>query len=392
VSGVWGGGAEIVLDQAMRSAIKLGYSVWLAAPEGEVLDRLRTTCSRGFALPLVPTRRTRDIHRLASMVTGWIRTTYALRRIIGRNDPAIVYANSGVAAIACAAACRLSRRPLIWHQHDIVPERLINRLVLATAATLCARIVAVSEPVAGSLVRLGIRRSTIAVVHNSVRPEFFDVLPDKLEARRGLGLPEDRPIVAIAGRLVPYKGHLLFLDAVAALSSGGLDVVGVVAGSTPEYAPPDVDPFPGYEFEIHRRADREDLAGRIVFTGQQADSRPILAAADVVVVPLRDEPFPLIVLEGMAAGVPVIASDSGGHSEAVESEDSGLLFETGNLSALVEALRRILTDKSLQAKLGAGGRTRSLEDFSPARFEHNLALVLDQVLKGPGVPSAQAVM
>jgi len=315
------------------------------------------------------------------MVAGWLRTTARLGKVLRESGADVVHANSGVAALACCGSCLLLQRPLIWHQHDIVPQRRVNRMVLGTCGRICARVVAVSEGVARSLRAVGLPPERIVVLHNAVRPEFFQPLPDRNPARDELGLPREATIVAMAGRLVPYKGHRLLLEAIARLRSEGIAVRAAIAGDAPRYEAPDVDPFPGYVEELRARAAEPDLAGQVVFLGYQEDVRPVLAAADILAAPSRDEPFPLIVLEALASGAPVVASDSGGHPEAVRDGETGLLFRTGDAGSLAAALHRLITDPDLRHRLGRSGRQAAETAFSETRFNEALAAVYRGVMR-----------
>jgi glycosyltransferase involved in cell wall biosynthesis len=379
-TGVWGGGAEIVLQQVMETARDSGYRVVLAAPAGELMDRLRPQTDDACVLPVNPPRRTTSLLRALGMILGWGHATVVLTLLLRRSHASAVYANSGVAAVLAIGASRNARVPLIWHQHDIVPLRVVNRLVLRPTGLASRRIVAVSAPVSSSLARLGVPIGSLAVVHNGVRAEFMQCGLDREQSRRDLNLPANNVILAMGGRLVPYKGHWLFLEALAALIARGHDVVAAIAGTTPEYVAPDVDPFPGYEADLRGRAAHADLAGRVFFLGQQPDTRAFLAASDVLVAPSQDEPFPLIVLEAMAAGRVVVASDSGGHPEAIEDEATGLLFATGSLSALVSALERMVTDEALRGHLASAASARVKDRFTPEVFARNVAHVLAEVV------------
>lgn len=370
-AGIWGGGAEIVLRQVMETAHDLGYRTALAAPEGELATQLATlsdVAPQWLRLPFLPLRRTREPRRVASMAALWIRASWRILRIIRQTRPSLVHANSGVAALECVLPCRLTGTPLLWHQHDIVPRRLVNRLVLGLGGAACSGVIAVSEAVARSLADLGIPRRKVTVLRNAVRPEFFEPLPDREEARRRFGVPAGAVCLLMAGRIVPYKGHRLFLEAAAQLLAAGHDVVGLIAGSVPDHPAPDIDPFPGFEQELTARAARADLEGRIRFLGRLPAMASALATADILVVPSAGEPFPLVVLEGMAAGVPVVASDSGGHPEAIENGRTGLLFATGNLDSLVETLAGVLRDPGRRESLARGGRQACETAFSIVAF------------------------
>jgi glycosyltransferase involved in cell wall biosynthesis len=378
-AGLWSGGAEVVLEQMGRIASDLGFAVAIAAPPAASLDSDVWAGARRFDIPLESLQRTAVPLRALRLMLSWMRTTLCLIGIIRKSQADIVHANSGVSALASCVACALLRRPLIWHQHDIVPARFVNRMVLSPCGHLSARIIAVSGAVARSLFAVGIPPAKIRVVHNAIRTQFLQPLPERQAARAALDVPENAFLVAIVGRVVPYKGHRLLLEAAAELRGVGIDVSIVIAGEPPRYAPGDYDPFPNYRDDLVTRASHPDLAGHVLFLGQVDEIHNVLAAVNVLAVPSENEPFPLVVLEAFAAGVPVVASDSGGHPEAIENEKNGLLFRSGDRDSLVATLRRLVTEPQLASRLAAAGRVAAEQTFSEAAFSAQLAQVYAEV-------------
>lgn len=381
-TGLWGGGAEVVLDQLIEAAKQARLTVELAAPAGDLLRRLGSGCSHVYEVPLGPIRRTTSPGRALKMATNWLRGTGRLGQVMRTSRPSLVHANSGTAALACVGAAALLRIPLIWHQHDIVPFRLVNRLVLVPCGYLSARVIACSQAVADSLVQLGIPSGRVEILHNRARSQFFEPLPDRGTARATLGLPEGDPVVAIIGRIVPYKAHGVFLDAISILLQSGVPLRGLIVGDKPRLEPGDLDPFPGYAQEIWKRAREPDLQGRLSFLGRQEDVRGVFAAIDVLAVPSLGEPFPLVVLEALASAVPVVASASGGHVEAIEDGRTGLLVETGSPAQLASAIGRILTEPELQQRLVGAGRAEAAERFSEAGLAPRLRDIYRSALMG----------
>ena len=377
----WGGGAEVVLEQLIEAATKAGFDAELAAPPGGLVARLEGRCSRVYLLPIVPLRRTSNPLTILSLLLGWLWGAVQLARVFRRSGPALIHANSGAAALACCVSAAVLRRPLVWHQHDIVPDRVVNRMVLAPAALMCARVVVCSRAVGGSLIRLGVRKRRVVVMHNRVRDSFFAPLPPRDRARSELGLPPSGRIVAMAGRLVPYKAHRVFLDAIALLTAERPGVLGVIAGGKPTLGPYDVDPFPDYEPEIAQRAMQPDLDGRIVFLGHRDDLRTVLASADVLVQSAVNEPFPLVVLEALASAVPVIASASGGHLEAIVSGETGLLVPVGDPAALALAISTLLDDDAYRSAIGEAGQAYAREHFAESGLVIELAQLYESILR-----------
>ncbi len=161
----------------------------------------------------------------------------------------------------------------------------------------------------------------------------------------------------MVGRITPWKGQRLFIEAFArAFPDGGERVL--IAGSAM---------FGEEEYlkELHEIVDRHGLDGRVEFLGFVEDTEELLASCDVVVhASVIPEPFGRVVVEGMAAGRPVIAANAGGPAEIITDEVDGLLFEPRNVDDLARALTRTARDPSLRERLGRAGMRRA-QDFRP---------------------------
>jgi glycosyltransferase involved in cell wall biosynthesis len=113
---------------------------------------------------------------------------------------------------------------------------------------------------------------------------------------------------------------------------------------------------------------REGLSQRVELLGARADVPDLLAGADVFVLSSRSEGFPVSVLEAMAAGLPVVATDVGGVGEAVEDGETGILVPAADPEALARSLERLVLDADLRRRLGAAGRARTLRLFDVSRY------------------------
>ena len=113
---------------------------------------------------------------------------------------------------------------------------------------------------------------------------------------------------------------------------------------------------------------RNGLSHRVELLGARDDIPDLLARSDVFVLSSRSEGFPVSVLEAMAAGLPVVATDVGGVGEAVEDGETGFLVPAADSEALARALERLLVDGELRRRLGAAGRARALGLFDVSRY------------------------
>jgi glycosyltransferase involved in cell wall biosynthesis len=199
----------------------------------------------------------------------------------------------------------------------------------------------------------------VHVVPNGVDTSVFRPSADRAESRRLLGLGQE-PLFASAGRLNREKGFQHAIAALAALGNGCASARLLIVGDGEERS--------RLEF-LTRSLGVEE---RVLFTGRQPPRSvaAYLAAADAFVLPTeRDEAGPRVLPQAMACGLPVIASGIGGITEVVDRPGkNGLLIPAGDVPALVEAMRAVLTDEGLRSRLEAGARERVLGGYTLERM------------------------
>lgn len=202
--------------------------------------------------------------------------------------------------------------------------------------------------------RLPDRKDVFTVVHNGVDLAALTREPSSSpeRIRQDMGLPADKRIVGIIGRLEERKGHRFFLAAMRSLLDRGQPVVGIVVGEGKE--------MPVLVAEHAALRLGEDV--RLV--GYWADLREALSIIDVFVLPSLMEGHPIALLEAMAAGKAVIATTVGGNAEAVENGVTGLLVPPADAAALAEAVLVLLRDPEKAARLGRAAQAAVRERFS----------------------------
>ena len=208
----------------------------------------------------------------------------------------------------------------------------------------------------------GLRPERVSVLPNPV-PQIVQ-LPSRDEARRELSF--DGPTFAFAGRLTVQKSLETALEAIARVPDASL----VIAGE-------------GDRLDaLRERAVQLGLNGRVRFLGPQPRERvlELFRAADAALLSSAWENFPHTVVEALAAGTPVIATDVGGVREAVEDGRNGLLVPPGDAAALAAALQRYLEDDQLRERLRSAAPA-SVERFSPDTVFGELEQVLQRVAR-----------
>jgi glycosyltransferase involved in cell wall biosynthesis len=230
--------------------------------------------------------------------------------------------------------------------------------------TAVDRFVAVSDRVASVLRGGGVRGDRVVTVHSGIDPSRFDVPRDPDGVRAETAIPKQAKLVGFVGALVNHKAPGDLLEAAALLPP---EVHVLVVGEGP------------LERSLRRRGEAADLSGRVHFLGRRDDVPRLLRSIDVFCLPSREEGLGTSVLDAMAAETPVVAAAGGGIPEMVEPEISGLLVPPGDPPALARALGRVLGDRDLARRLGAGGKTR-VREFTASRMVEETAAVYEAVL------------
>ncbi len=342
----WGhrlGGAEAMLQTVLDGAQASSHELELVFfQDGPWPAELREA---GFRIEVLEAGRLRDLHR-------WGATVGRLARLFQRRQPDLILnwsAKTQLYGAPAAVLAGMSDR-VVWWQHAIQARHWIDRCATAlpSIAIGCS-----SETVASAQRQLSPSRPTFVVAPGTRSP-------NGAAPRVPLDLPTDVPIVGLVGRMEPWKGQDRMLSAQALLRERGHRIHTVMVGGdayeiSPEYA----RSLPGL-------VERLGLVDDVTMTGQVPNAGPYIERMDILVNASDCEPFGIVLLEGMARGVAVVAVDSGGPAEYVEDGRTGVLARSGEPQALADALEPLLASPSLRRALGAAGRERYAEEFTDA--------------------------
>jgi glycosyltransferase involved in cell wall biosynthesis len=223
-------------------------------------------------------------------------------------------------------------------------------------------IVAISHFVAESIADAGYPRERIHIVHNALDVTAWDPELDGSSVRRELGIPLDASVVGIASRLFKWKGHGYLVDAMALVKQALPDARLIIVGEDD----PRADPGGGsYRAQLEAQVRQLGLQDSVVFTGFRTDIPRLMAGFDVFAHPSWEEPFGMVFLEAGAMLKPVVCWATGGAPEVIVDGETGLLVERGSIDGLADALLKLLRNPALRARMGAAGRRRATQVFSP---------------------------
>lgn len=369
----WRSGAERVLDETLR-ALESDLLPLVAFPEdGAFAAELRR---RSIETVFFPLGRYRSGPKsLADMLSFPFRSLYCgfwLAQIILRRNISVVYINSPRCLMAGAIAAWLTGRPSLFHLHMTMTRRA-DLWVATWAARRITKIIACSKTAARSLSAAGARLpDSIQVVYNPVRKPVANALP----AETGLfallaGLNE--PVVGLVGRITPQKGHDVLLKAAAQLARRGRVIQVVFVGAPDRNAPEDL----AYVRKLEAVARELGIKERLHWAGFQENPNPFYAVFDVLVIPSKvSEGLPLVALEAMQWGVPVIGSRIGGIPEVLRNGANGFLVPPGDEKALASCLECVLSNAELRMRLQSGARSSVDGRFSTEAFSTQIRQVL----------------
>ncbi|MEO8435282.1 MAG: glycosyltransferase family 4 protein [Pyrinomonadaceae bacterium] len=296
------------------------------------------------------------------------RAIRQLRRIVARRKPDIVQTHMIKSHFLTKLSGIGRKYPWVAYHHGYTTTDLkmrgynqLNRWSLPSAA----RVITVCGPFAEDLSHAGVPRDRIIVCHNSVAAPPVVSEDSKRALKERLGIVDGERIVLAVGRLSREKGHRDLVDAITRLRelNSELKFKLVVVGEGPERE------------DLERAVSQKGLAAFVLFIGHVENISPYYAIADALALPSHSEGSPNVLLEAMAAGLPVIATAVGGVPEIAINNQNALLVASRDSDSFARALNRLLTDTELARGLGSAAATHVIENFSPSAYARSLLRV-----------------
>jgi glycosyltransferase involved in cell wall biosynthesis len=333
---------------------QLGVSVEVMPIAASARDARRDTVRFGGASPASVAQTLAYIAKLAARL-----------RVLA---PDIVHTNSLKAGVYGSIAAKAAGVPVVWHVRDRIADDYIPKPAVHMVRTLIRHLA--DGVIANST-------ATLETLPPAVRGPLSWVIPASVELSTYPRAPHaNGTTFGMLGRIAPWKGQDLFLRAFAdAFPAGGERAVFV---GTTMFGEED------YERELHELVESLGLGERVEFRGFREDVWPELASFDVLVhASVIPEPFGTVVLEGMAAGLAVIAPDEGGPATVIDDGETGRLFRSRDQGSLAAAMRSLQQSPGERERLGARARS-ALGEYHPDAIAARLEEVYTRVLNGAG--------
>ena len=367
----------------------LGIPV-IALDQNPRLDSERDQNSRrkiAHAGPIAQTKRSKEpiasLKDFRKFVLRDLPKIPGIMRVIRREQIDLIHFNAGLRNTkAPLVAAWLTGTPCICHVRKL--ERLSK--FDGIFARLAEKIIFVSQAVAEVYFDLGLPKEKGAIIHNALDTSEFSKSHDVQQIRNEFGCVADVPVIGVVGRLDWWKGQDIFVQAVERLARHFPTIRGLIVGES-EQSPKNR----AYLEKLQRLVQSLGLEERIVFTGYRKDVPAIMSAMNVVVLSSTEpEPFGRVVIEGMAAGKPVVATAAGGVLDIIDDGRNGLLVPPGDADAMADAIQALLSDRERADRIGREGRRDVEEKFTVGRHAILVQDLYDAVLKKDETASEHA--
>jgi len=356
----------------MQGSVREGHEVTLACEsEGRLTGAAETA---GVQILLVPSLG-REINPVRDLLA-----VKSLSKLIQKHRFDIVHTHNSKAGIVGRLAARMAKAPLIihtvhgfaFHDAESLTRRILFRTLERTAAHWCDGMIFISKPLEDWAQREGIgRRIPHQVIYSGIDVTAFQIA-DMAKVRRELGISHDSLVVGIISKLWEGKGHRVLFHAWKKIQERwdkGSQPILLVVGE---------GPLAG---SLRDLAVKLNIAATVVFTGFRADVPDVTAAVDIAVLPSAFEGMGRVLLEAMAAGKPVVASNVGGIPDLVEHGRTGLLVPPNKVPQLADALELLLVDEQQRQTMAKCAATSIMRKYSAEGMVEDIHLFYETVAR-----------
>ena len=291
-------------------------------------------------------------------IPGIFQMVWQLRKLAKGYD--VIYANSQKALVIGALAGKAAGRPVVWNLHDILTADHFSgahrKLGVFLANQFVDHIIVNSQATKDAFEESGGNVDKSSIIYNGIDVARFDKIDgyEVQELRKSLGLSHHK-IVGVFSRLTPWKGQHILLESLAHLP----DVHALLVGGAL------FQDDHTYERSLRNLAEQMGITERVHFLGFRDDVPRLMKAVDIVLhSSTSPEPFGRVIVEGMLAQRPVIATGAGGAKEIIDDGVDGILIPPNNPMAMVSAISRLISDPKETERIAEKGYNMARKRFS----------------------------
>jgi len=290
----------------------------------------------------------------------------------------LIHVHTPIAAFLGRFAAKLTKQGSILYTahgfHFYNGASPLDWLIYYNAEKIAAKwtdcLIVINEEDFANARKLGFKTGINLFLVNGVGVDIerYSVPKDMSLVRKELGIPTDGVVVVCVAEFIPRKNHAFLLDAWLQLAKEHEDIHLLLVGNGRD------------EEKLKLKVkDKDKLIPRVYFLGFRSDIPSVLADTDIVALTSKHEGLPKSIMEAMAAGKPVIATNVRGNRDLVNDEQTGLVVELGDLQGFVEALEKLISDSRLRLLMGAAGRGK-IADYSLNRVLMEMSGIYERFL------------
>ena len=355
-------GAEIVLINLLNLVKQKNiYPVVVLPQNGKLAKKIRKEKIQVKIVPLPFLVRTYNPLILINYFINYLSFSKSLYKIIKKNQIRIIHANSFRAAFYSLLVAKLLKIPLVWHMHDILDYRLFNKIFIKLTSFGASKIICVSKAVKENLIIFGVNSEKCRVIYNSIDKNKFlntNVIYGKF--RKEFNIPQDAILIGSIGQIAEWKGQEIFLNSISKVlikyPKVKFTIVGDVISEKEER----------YKKTLKRFVKKNNLEKVVFFTGFRENISQIITDLNIIVhTSIKPDPLPTVIIEAMALGKPVIATNVGGVHELINHNLNGLIIPPKDPQKLSQAILKMLNNPELIKKMGKEGMIIADKKFGP---------------------------
>lgn len=288
---------------------------------------------------------------------------FRLKLFFKTENTNLVHTNCLIAHIYGGLAGRMAGIPVVWHTQDIISPDLafgmVRKMFILLAKKIPSKIVVISHAVGEMFSGFG--QEKLILIYNAVDLSKYNNQRNQ-SIRRELGISDPAILVGMVGRLTVWKGHKDFIRAAEKVAGQKGNVKFIIVGDT-------VFEKQSYLDHLKKLVQDLDLAEQVIFTGFRSDIAEVMQSLDIFVLASNlPEPFGRVIIEAMAAGKPVVATNLGGVPEIVIDKVTGFLVPPSNPEKMAIKILELINDKEKRNLIGKAGRKRVEELFAIEKY------------------------
>jgi len=371
------GGAQQSLLLLLQNLNREKYTAVVSVPDGPMVGRINElgwpTVESKWSLWIPYKQAYRSTYFARFPIKLPLRVLSVIR-IIKRYKIDIVHTNS-IVSLEGALAAKLTNKLHIWHIREILDKNSFLKppfntyLVHKIVSRFSDKVIAISEGVKRHLLS-GCAEGKIAVVYNAVDlTRFCRVSNPTSRLRQEFGVEEGVSMIGVIGPVTETKGHMDVVDSALILKEQYPNCKFIIVGSIDN------------ELKIQEKIRSLDLDSMFIFTGRRDDVPEIMNEVDLLVLASHVEAFGRVIIEAMAAGRPVVATNVGGIPEVVVNGKTGYLVPPRKPTALSEAIISILCNPDLKEMFGKCGRERAEKLFAAQIYTQNIENIYVELMQ-----------